>query len=318
MDRKLCADCGNSSLASEATCWACGGSRFTPMAAAVLGDRTLDLGSRFDRTMSWRAAPVNPQLWWGLAAAFGMALFMCIIGYWLGRASTPGPAAAVPAASNPVVLPTPPTALTFTPTGGAPAPTATVTPASAPADAPQVTVHTRPIPGGDPGRQTASNVAPYPAGLATPMTSGPVAAPRPAAAAPRSFAPNRPFQVTTSRRITDTITAPEAAPLGPGAPAPVISGSEGGAVVMVRNDAATPVTIRLDGPSSRMVIVGAGSTVPLNLAAGSYRISADSSSAASTRSTLSVTPSGSYSLVVSSHPDGGREVLSLIEPALGG
>ena len=318
MDRKLCSDCGNSSLASETTCWACGGSRFTPMASPALGDQTMDLGSRFDRTMSWRAAPQNAQLWWGLAAAFGMALFMCIIGYWVGRASTPAPAAAVPAASNPVTLPTPPTALTFTPTTAAPAPSATMTPASAPVDTAQVTVHTRPIPGGDPGRRTASNIAPYPAGLATPMTPGPVATQRPMASTIRAAAPHPTFQVTTSRRITDTITAPEAAPLGPGAGVPAVSGNEGGAVVMVRNDAATSVTLRLDGPSSRMVIVGAGSTVPLNLAAGSYRISADSNSAASTRSTLAVSASGSYSLVVSSHPDGGREVLSLIEPALGG
>jgi hypothetical protein len=166
-----------------------------------------------------------------------------------------------------------------------------------------------------------SNVPPYPAGLATPMTPAPVLSTRQATPAPaaisRSVPPRPVAQVTTSRRTTDTVQAPVAPDPGAGV-IPLVSSPEPGAMVIVRNDAPNAVTINLDGPASRTVTVGAGSTVPLNLAAGSYRITANSGSASSARSTLSVSSSGNYSLVVSSHPDGGRDVLSLIEPALGG
>src|SRR3569833_3076956 len=144
MKRKLCGDCGQPSLENETSCWACGSTHFAGFDQTIIGDRTIYIGQAAEKTTSWTIA-ARRQPWAviaGVLAAGAFALFMCVVGYWLGRATAPESRIAreeIPQI-HPVQLPTPPTGLTVPAAGinvGVPAQAAV-------ADPPVVSVHSRP------------------------------------------------------------------------------------------------------------------------------------------------------------------------------
>jgi hypothetical protein len=307
VDRKLCASCGNPNLETETRCWACGSTRFAPLGAKITGDPTMDLGEGVEPTLSWmRGRAVSPG-WFYAAGAFAFALFMCVVGFWIGRASATEevPAPEVQAPQQPIVLPAPPTSLSV------PSAQFGYSDARANTGHPDpVTIRTRPpqvaqarpparptqFPGAAPGSTSPGNV---PANTPGQGPQVPVAAAQPAVPEPRVI--YRSGLVTQPWAPVTPPTPPAATPT---LPAP--SGTT--AVIALRNEAPFPVEFTVEGGVTRSALVSAGSTIPLTLPAGSYEIRARGGGASSSRSTLSLGANRSYSLAVGRKDEDGLAI----------
>lgn len=307
MHRKLCSDCGSVSLESESRCWACGGTYFVPagdpLVADYTADRTLALGMASDRTMSWPAGrpsfsvrTIPPALIY-VGGAFCFALFMCVLGYWVGKASTPDLASAGPtelaSAAAPMPLPSPPTGLQM-----ATAPN----PAFAPyGDSPVVTVQTR--------QGQLSGTPATPPAFVTPVTASP--------AAGVAFPGHQPLPADAGAvtRVPSSGSSffggPAPGPL-PSIPAP----GKDTAVVTLRNDTPVAVQVTIDGEEGRIATVAPGAILPLILPPGTYRLKASGGGISSVQSSLALAAERSYTLIVNRKQDGGKDTLVLIEPIL--
>jgi hypothetical protein len=345
VERKLCADCGHPNLESEARCWACGGARFAPSGARPVGEPTISLGVPIDRTMAWSDRRPAAAAY-GLAVAVLFAFFMSVLGYWIGRASSPAGAGAavepaLASASQPVPLPDPPaSALRWPqspPTFAAPG---QMTPTGI--DPPRVRIRPKRARTPQGARQAPGSYDP--SALGTPYQGGPYGA-APYGSAPYRFAPYPPAPARSvpyplspqpSQAQPSQIQPPQAppsqaprsrsrvvaqfpavtAPTGP-APEPVVPlPSREGAVVTLRNDASVAVEVSFDGPTPQTVLVAPGGTVPFTLTPGSYRLRVGARGMGSVRSTLALAPERAYQLIALRRKQGDREMLVLAEPAL--
>jgi hypothetical protein len=292
LERKTCAACGEFNLKDEGRCWACGSTRFAGAGAQLAGDATICLGDALHTTQEWeRQRPT----WLPLAlvgAGFGFALFMCILGFWIGRASAPeSSASAAQPASVPITLPSPPTGIAVTPPGSYAPPG----PGQPRAADPKVQV--RSMPGSAP--QAVTPPPPATAGVAPSTIVTPT--PRPSAVIPP----------TSYVYAPPTVPLPDAQPVMPSA-----SGKT--SVVSLRNDSSTAVDVTFEGEDTRTARVGAGSTMPLILPPGSYQLRASGAGAASARSTVILTAGRTYSLTVDGRRENGKMTLVVIEPAIDG
>ena len=310
MERKQCADCGQSSLQDELCCWACGGSRFQSDDAKLAGEPTICLGQAREVTASWtrdRRIPTAPLY---VLCGAACALFTCVVGYWVGRASVPGSAVPPPRAQTavvqPVTLPTPPTAL-VTPGSGSYTPYA-----------------------GSAGGSMASAPTIYDPAVVTVQpksNSGPMRnrsfAPSADAQPPQSTLFGNPLAQSRqgSQVVTQQVTPPAQAAVANPAPSPVQSTptpNASSAVVMLRNSASVAVEVAIEGPEQWTAVVAPGSAIPVTLSPGSYQLRATGDGVRSRRSTLALAANRTYSLVVDRRRDGDREGLVLIEPAVDG
>lgn len=273
-------------------------------------DRTLAYNLGLDRTMFWSVDRKLPNGVLYVGAGAGVALFMCVVGFWIGRASAPAAApveAVVAMPLEPVRLPVPPADL---PTTYAPAP-----PAVSPAYAPAPSVATpRAVRGEDP----VVTVRPK-AQMSPPMPR----TPRVYGIMPHTPPPTVTYQVATPPRVSAQVTRTPAAAQGeffpwPAEPAVAARPAAGQALVLLRNDDSAPVDVVVDGNGTRTAIIAPGASVPLNLGAGSYQFRASGKGASSIRSTLALSPNRTYRLVINRKDDAGREVLVLIEPEIDG
>lgn len=298
VDRKLCAGCGEPNLENDLCCWACGGTRFAPLNARLAGEPTVCLGEALDRTQEWERERPSwmPLLYLGGAAAF--ALFMCIIGFWIGRSSTPPEAAPRPLAAapaQPVTLPTPPTALS----SPAPlAPAATAFPA--PSVDPPVSV-----------RSVEATPAPV---LRSPVVTPPSAvAPSTVVAGPPARSAPAPSRVTIYNYVQDN------APAAPPAAMPTVPAATGKtSVVSLRNETGGSIEVAFEGSDTRTARVAAGSVLPMVLSPGSYQVRVSGSSVASARSSAVLAEGRTYSLTVEGQKEGGSTRLVIVEPAIDG
>lgn len=308
VDRKLCAGCGEPNLESDVQCWACGGFRFVPENAKLAGEPTIYLGEALDRTHAWdREKPAwLPVVY--LAVAAVVALFMCVVGFWIGRSSAPE--TQVVQSPSPgfqsVILPTPPTGLS------SPAPVSTIAPASlgAPASmsAPDPTVQVRTVPG--PAPRPAPPAA---SGAGVPLGQRPGVAPSTVVSAPFSMSGSSNRVVTVYNYVQDqNPAAPPAAQ--PRVPAP----TSRTAVVSLRNDTGAPLEVSFEGTESRTARVSAGSTLPLVLQPGSYQVRVTGGSSSAARASAVLTEGRTYSLTVDGQKEDGSTRLVIIEPAIDG
>jgi hypothetical protein len=307
VERKLCAGCGEPNLETDVQCWACGGFRFVPENAKLAGEPTIYLGEALDRTHAWEWEKPAwlPVVYLAVAAVF--ALFMCVVGFWIGRSSAPETQVVQSPSlgSQSVILPTPPTALT------SPAPLATIAPASlggpGSMKAPDPTVQVRTVPSATPRAAAAS-----PAVAGVPLGQKPGVSPSTVVSAP--FSPGQTSRVTTVYNyIQDqNPTAP------PGAQPRVPAPTPKTAVVSLRNDSGATIEISFDGAESRTARVSAGSTVPLVLQPGSYQVRVTGGSASSARASAVLTEGRTYSLTVDGQKEEGATRLVIIEPAIDG
>jgi hypothetical protein len=305
MKRKLCGDCGQPSLENETSCWACGSTQFAGSDQTIVGDRTIYIGQAAEKTTSWTVA-ARRQPWAAIAgvlAAGAFALFMCMVGYWLGRATAPDSRVAreeVPQI-HPVQLPTPPTGL-MVPTAGL---SAGVPAQAAVADPPVVSIHSRP--GAPPASPASATIKP----VKDPLGDAPV---------PMVYQNPRLNRGTTAGVVS---RVPVASATGggtvPGATVVAIpSPPRNGATVMIRNSAAVQLEVALDGSTSQTAVIAAGGMAILNLSSGSYQLRASGGGISSPAATLAVGSGRTYSLTVNRHQDGDRESLSVTEPAVDG
>ena len=301
MERKHCVDCGESNLSTEARCWACGGMGFAADPVQHPGDRTINLGEAREMTMSWapRRSEPKPALLY-VACGTACALFTCVIGYWIGRASAPTPeeprGPAYTTQVQPMALPTPPTGLAIPPptaSTGMPAPQ--VGSSSAVYDPAVVTIRPKA------GRAMAS--APQNAVLLPPT-------PHPSVYQNPAILPRQTAQVTVQ---PEPASAPVAA-----APVTAPLPTDTAAVVMVRNTASVAVELSIDGPEQLTAVVAPGSALPVTLPPGTYQLHARGDGLRSRRSKLTLAVNRSYSLIVDRRQDSGKEALVLIEPAIDG
>ena len=306
MERKQCADCGEANLQSEVRCWACGSAAFTAEDVRLAGERTICVGTTGEATLAWqreRTLPM-PQLYVLCAAA--CALFTCVLGYWIGRASAPStpppmPESAQTAAAQPIPLPRPPAGLVV--------PT-TPPPASAPGyDPAVVTVRQKPVPAPRPQPRAGS----------TPRPSLPAAvqAPGPVVLQNEQVRPRQQPRVVTEPPVQAAPVAPRPAAMEAPIQAMPLPSPET-AVVMLRNNAREPVEISIEGNEDWRAVVAAGSSMPVTLPPGSYRLQAEGAGATSKRSTLALGANRRYSLVIEQRQEGGRASLVLVEPAIDG
>jgi len=305
VERKQCAGCGESNLSSEPRCWACGGARFAADDARLAGEPTICISSAREATTAWdrpRTLPM-PQLYVLCGAA--CALFTCVMGYWIGRASAPAVPPTAPRAAQSAMpsqsLPTPPTGL-------AAPPAIAFTPAPY-YDPAVVTVRQKPA--------SRGAVVP-PEALPRGLSSGPaIAATQPSGPMvlhnPHLQTRQKPQVVTQD---PGTGGPPEPTPDQPMQLMPLPSPST--AIVMLRNNASGAVEVEIDGDEDWTVTVAAGSSVPVSLAPGSYHLRAEGAGARSKRSKLAVGANRRYSLVIDNKEEGGREALVLMEPAIDG
>jgi hypothetical protein len=307
VDRKLCAGCGEPNLESDVQCWACGGFRFVPENAKLAGEPTIYLGEALDRTHAWeREKPAwLPVVY--LAVAVVVALFMCVVGFWIGRSSAPETQVVQSPSlgSQSVILPTPPTAL------GSPA-AATLAPASfggtASIAAPDPTVQVRAVPGATP-----RPARPAPAVSRVPLGQRPGVAPSTVVSAPFST-PGSTTRVTTVYNYVQ-----DQRPSGPPAAQPRLPAPTARtAVVSLRNDTGATIEVSFDGTESRTARVAAGSTLPLILQPGSYQVRVAGGSASMGRASAVLTEGRTYSLTVDGQKEEGATRLVIIEPAIDG
>jgi hypothetical protein len=308
VERKQCADCGQPSLQDELRCWACGGSRFESDDAKLAGEPTICLGQAREVTASWsrpRSIPTAPLY---VLCGAACALFTCVVGYWVGRASVPGAPLPAPkqqaAVVQPVTLPTPPTALAIPSSGSYASSGGSGSGGAATSiyDPAVVTVRPKSTPG-------ASGARPFAPPAAAP--------PQPAIFGNPLVQPRQSSQVVTQ----DVMPPARAAVTSPTTPSPVQSAptpSASTAVVMLRNSASVAVEVAIEGPEQWTAVVAPGSAIPVTLSPGSYQLRATGDGARSRRSTLALAANRTYSLVVDRRRDGDREALVLIEPAVDG
>lgn len=298
MERKLCAGCGEPSLANEPRCWACGGFRFVADNARIAGDQTIYIEDTLDVTHQWDREPRSwmPMLYVGGAA--GLALFMCIVGFWLGRASTPAPAqaASAPVTHSPIALPTPPTVLAAPGGLGRPAADPTIIYATTP-DPP---VRVRQV-----GARPPAVTAPAPSAAASASPFAPTTVVQPAVPAP----PRRP--VTIYRTAPQQATLPHVSPA-----APRNAGSR--AIVQLRNDTGSTVEVAFEGPGGQTVRVPAGGALPVPMTAGSYQIGVSSGAAVPGRASAVLVEGKTYGLTVDGRKEEGATRLMIIEPSIDG
>jgi hypothetical protein len=266
------------------------------------GDRTISLGEAREMTMSWdprRSSPKHAPLY--IACGTACALFTCMMGYWIGRASAPVPdgqqGPSYSTQVQPMDLPTPPTGLSVpTPVAGAGLPAPRINAAPAVYDPAVVTIRPK---AGEPVTPARSAALP----TSTPHPSvyqNPVVFPR------------------QSPKVTVQTALPAAAAPAPATPQAAPSPSDTVAVVMVRNTAAVPVELSIDGPEQLTAVVAPGSALPVTLPPGTYQLHASRDGLRSRRSTLALAANRSYSLIVDRRQDSGRDSLVLIEPAIDG
>lgn len=315
MVRKACAGCGSLNLQDESRCWACGDTRFMDDGSGNGSERTLAYNLGLDRTLFWSADRKLPPgtLYVGVGA--GVALFMCVVGFWIGRASAPADAppevAAAPA--EPVRLPVPPAELT--PTYSYTPPVAAPSTAAPSAAAPGVGAVRSVVPQEDP----VVTVRPRPQ-----MPAASVQPPAHLAGVPGTPPPTVTYQVAAPRRptanVTRTPTPGAEAGMFPAFAEPVAAArpAAGEALVVLRNEDNAPVDVVIDGNGTRTAIIAPGASVPLNLGVGSYQFRASGKGASSIRSTLALGANRTYRLVINRKDEAGREVLVLIEPAIDG
>lgn len=305
MERKQCADCGQSSLQDDLRCWACGGSRFEADGVHLAGEPTISLGSAREVTSSWtqpRGIPTAPLY---VLCGAACALFTCVVGYWVGRASAPARSPSLPAEQTavvqPVTLPTPPTGLTTPDLSGASGSSIGSAPgrfAAAPPIYDPAVVTVRP--------KYRPPAAPH--GL-------PAQPPQPTLFANPLVQPRQAAQVVTQPLASSARTALPAA-AAPVTPQPMPSATASNSVVMLRNSATVPVEVSIEGPEQWTAVVAPGSAIPVTLTPGSYQLRATGDGAKSRRSTLALAANRNYSLVVDRRRDGDRDTLVLIEPAV--
>ncbi|MCC2671459.1 MAG: hypothetical protein K0Q72_3930, partial [Armatimonadetes bacterium] len=121
----------------------------------------------------------------------------------------------------------------------------------------------------------------------------------------------------TSQAVVQSFpTVPDAAFSAASAPVPQPSATS--AIVMVRNTAAMPVELSIDGPEQLTAVVAPGSALPVNLPPGTYQLRASGDGIRSRRSTLALAANRSYALIIDRRQDSGRDSLVLIEPAVDG
>lgn len=307
MKRKLCGDCGQPSLENETSCWACGSTHFAGSDQTILGDRTIYIGQAAETTTSWTIA-ARRQPWAAIAgvlAAGAFALFMCMVGYWLGRATAPDTRVAREEAPqvHPVQLPTPPTGLSVPTTGlsaGTPAQAAV-------ADPPVVSVRSRPG---------------APASLPSPATAVIKPVKDPLGDAPVPLVYQNPRLDRTSN--AGVVARVPVAPATGGATAPgsavvaIPSPPRNGATVMIRNSSAVQLEVAVDGSTSQTAVIAAGGMAILNLSSGSYQLRASGGGISSPAATLAVGSGRTYSLSINRHQEGDRDSLSVTEPAVDG
>lgn len=304
MQRKLCADCAQSNLESEPRCWACGGTRFVPAGTPVAGEPTIAAGHLAELTRCWKVAPgAAPGAGW-LYAAGGVScvLFIGSLGFWLGRASAPATPEPLPvmreAVTQPAAFP-----------GNLDLPSLESPPGSAlgPQEPPQVSVQTR-----EP-RRLFSGPRPLLGPVPPPVAAGRMAARR---------GPVQVTRMTMPPMGQTTASAPESAaaslpPLtAPPAGSPLFRPAAGTAVVTLRNEAPTVVTIAVEGNGSRTALVAPGGTLPLSLPPGTYTLRATGSDAEPATSVLAVGANQAYSLLIQRRGEGEARALTLREPAL--
>jgi hypothetical protein len=297
VERKQCVDCGESNLESECHCWACGGIRFAADDVKLAGEPTICLGTAREATVSWdrpRSAP-TPQTY--VLVGTACALFACVMGYWIGRASAPvapPPVAATTSMIPPQMLPTPPTGLS--------SPQSLMAPPAYFNDPAVVTV-----------RQKSN--APRGTSRPTPQVANATEPTAPIVLHNPSLRPRQRPQVTQATPAS----RPAAFPAEAENPIQITPlPSPGAAVVMLRNDAAGAVEVSIDGDEDWTVTVAAGGSVPVTLSPGSYQLRAEGAGARSKRSTLAISANRNYSLIISRKEEGGRESLVLVEPAVDG
>lgn len=299
VDRKLCAGCGEPNLSSDIRCWACGGSNFAPLNARLAGEPTVCLGNALEVTQEWERERPRwaPLAYLGSAVVF--ALFMWVVGYWIGRSSTTEPpvAQAPTAVAQPVMLPTPPTQLSAVPptfsTAPAPAPAA---PSQASAADPAPSVRVKTVPGRMP---TSARVPTSPAAPPTTVVFPPV---RPQASSPA--------RVTTIYSYTTEPTP--LPPVQPRIPAPTAHTS----VVSLRNDTGSTIDVTFEGSETRTARVSSGSILPLTMPPGSYQVRVSSGQAAPGRTSALLVEGRSYSLAVAGRGEGDSARLVITEPGL--
>lgn len=302
VDRKLCAGCGEPNLESDLCCWACGGSRFAPVNARLAGEPTVYIGEALDRTHEWERDRSRwmPLVYLGAAAAF--ALFMCILGFWIGRSSAPEPTVAQAPVTpiQPIALPTPPTALSSPAPILAPPPTAFSGPHPAPSFVPDPPVRVRSLePAPSPRRTPASppNVAPSTVVTGSPQRQAPP-----------------PARVTTIYNFGQ-----DPAPAAPPPAQPKLPAATGKtSVVSLRNETGGSIEIAFQGPSSRTARIAPGSLLPLVLTPGTYEVRVSGGSAAPGTSTAVLTEGKTYGLTVEGQRENGSTRLVIIEPAIDG
>lgn len=307
MKRKLCGDCGQPSLENETSCWACGSTHFAGSDQTILGDRTIYIGQAAEKTTSWTIT-ARRQPWAviaGVLAAGAFALFMCVVGYWLGRASMPDSRVVreeVPQI-HPVPLPTPPTGL-LVPTAGL---NAGVPAQAAVADPPVVSVRSRS--GSLPTLQSPSNAVIKP--VKDPLGDAPV---------PMVYQNPRLNAGPTAGIVSRVPVAPATGGATPAGTAVVAipSPPRNGATVMIRNGAAVQLEVAVDGSTSQTAVIAAGGMAILNLSAGSYQLRASGAGVSSPAATLAVGSGRTYSLSINRRQEGDRDSLSVTEPAVDG
>lgn len=309
MERKLCAECGSANLESEALCWACGARRFAPPGVHLAGEPTLSLGQALEPTLSWVAVDRRPPMTLLYAAAgVAAALFAGSVGFWIGRASDPGP---VPAPQT--AAPAPPASTPFAGPRALPPPVvASLGPTSftVPPDPPIVTVRTKALPArtaypslgqfGDAARAAVSTTPPFR------LQAGPV---------PSTVVYRMPRRTSAPAVVQRSPVVSPAAP-APAPPMTIPAPARNTAVVALRNDAATSVELTLEGPDSRTVVIAPGSTVPFSLSPGTYALRASGAGAGSALSSLLLVGGHTYALTLVRRPEGSRDALAIIEPAL--
>lgn len=299
VDRKLCSNCGEPNLSTDLCCWACGGSHFAPLNARLAGERTVYLAEALETTQEWERDRPRwmPLVYLGSAAVF--ALFMCIVGFWIGRSSSPAEpsvAQAPVAPAQPIALPTPPTHLSAAPATGFsvphPVPAAVI-----PSD-PRVSVRTVPP------RTAARTAVPQKPRIAAPPTTVVYSTP--------------PAQVSAPTRVTTIYTyTTNTAPLPSAQPRiPAATGKT--SVVSLRNDTSATVEVSFEGTDARTARVSGGSTLPLVLTPGSYQVRVSGSNAAPGRTSAVLAEGKSYSLRVNGQKDDGGTRLVIVEPGIDG
>jgi hypothetical protein len=274
----------------------------------------MDLGEAREPTLSWALSRRISPAWYYLGGAAAFALFMCVIGFWIGRASAqdtqPVEASAPP---QPITLPSPPTGLT--------APSASLysgaDPGFDPPDPGMVSIRSTPPravrsvrtqdAGGAPNAPVAANATPWPA--PPPVAAGPASG----TVAQQSVGP--PTRVIYRSGPTPYPWMPATPP--PAKPA-LPAASETTAVVSLRNDSPHPIEITVEGGVARSAFVSAGSTIPLTLPPGSYQLRARGSGVSSMSSTLSLAAKGTYAIAVNRRKEGDRDALVITEPAIDG